>query len=396
MPSYWRLKYLHAKDRKRIISNLELLRTQLDKEIPHKKAEDSLLLGTWNIRNFDDNRFGYGSRLEESFWYIAEIISAFDVIAIQEVCEDLGPLEKIMSLLDPKYDYIITDVTEGPGGNKERLGFVYSRNKVDFKGIAGEIVLPYKDLISDVTKQRQFARTPFSCSFQSGWFKFMFSTVHIYYGKASKSTPEYARRVTEIESVAKFLASRAKKDTYNHVLVGDFNIEDFEGKTFDALEKAKFEVFKNNKGSNSDQTRFYDQISFINRENQVQLMPASGTQKQHDVFNFFKKLYTQSQLDNYAPVLKETLKLGIKETRQDLGKAKARLAKATSTSSKERAQKQINSLNKSISKMTTTVGDEGELKKYYKEWRTFQLSDHMPLWVELKINYSSEYLQRIK
>ncbi len=397
MPSYWRLKYIQPKSEKqRIISNIQKLRSQISDTIPRKKAKDSLLLATWNIRNFDDNRFGYGPRMDESLWYITEILAAFDIIAIQELCEDLEPLERLMSYLDPYYDYIVTDVTEGPGGNRERLGFIYDKEKVNFKGIAGEIVLPYKDLISDVTKSRQFARTPFSCSFQSGWFKFMFSTVHIYYGKSSTNSPEYKRRVKEIKSVAEFLAKRAKKDVYNNILVGDFNIEDFEGETFDALEDQGFEVFRNKVGSNSDLTRFYDQISFIERENQVQLMPSQNGKSQHDVFNFFTNLFTPNQFQDYKKVMRQTIDGGIKEAKTKLEQAKKRLATTQSEKSKEKARKDIEKYKKSVDEMTKTKNDGTELKKYYKTWRTFQLSDHMPLWVELKINYANEYLERIK
>ena len=111
MPSYWRLKYVKpASEKRRIITNLEKLRKQLANELPQKTAEHTLLLGTWNIRNFDDNRFKNGPRLDESMWYIAEIISAFNILAVQEVCEDLKPLDEVMKLLDPAYDYIITDL----------------------------------------------------------------------------------------------------------------------------------------------------------------------------------------------------------------------------------------------------------------------------------------------
>ena len=29
------------------------------------------------------------------------------------------------------------------------------------------------------------------------------------------------------------------------------------------------------------------------------------------------------------------------------------------------------------------------------EWRTFHASDHLPLWVELKIDFSAEYLEAL-
>ena len=31
----------------------------------------------------------------------------------------------------------------------------------------------------------------------------------------------------------------------------------------------------------------------------------------------------------------------------------------------------------------------------YAEWRTYQMSDHLPMWVELRIDFGKEYLQQI-
>ena len=170
MPYYKPLKSLSAKDRKRTVEGIERLRAQFDAlNFPIKTFSESLILGTWNIRNFDDDRFNFGPRLEESYYYIAEIISRFDVIAVQEVCEDLGPLKKLMRILGNRYDYIFTDVTHsGLGGNSERLGFIYDRDNVSFQGVAGEIVLPDKLMIQGKeTLKRQFSRTPFGVEFQS-------------------------------------------------------------------------------------------------------------------------------------------------------------------------------------------------------------------------------------
>ena len=35
----------------------------------------------------------------------------------------------------------------------------------------------------------------------------------------------------------------------------------------------------------------------------------------------------------------------------------------------------------------------GKPAKSYHNWRTHQLSDHQPLWVEFKIDYADEYLE---
>jgi hypothetical protein len=282
-----------------------------------------------------------------------------------------------MGLLGRQYDYILTDVTHsGLGGNKERLGFIYDRNKVSFKGVAGEIVLPDKMLISEAAhKKRQFSRTPFGAEFQSGWFKFQFSTVHIYYGKSSRNTPQYTRRVKEIEAIAKYLSNQARARDSNQILVGDFNIIERGSQGFNALEKNGFTTVNNRKGSNQDQTKFYDQISFRSRKEELILLEPERDDR---VFQFFDSVFRDDDFKTYKPIIQKRLKLKLKQARADL-------AAATTKSSRKKAETQIAGL-------TSAGSSEASLEEYYKEWRTFQMSDHLPLWVELKIDFSDHYL----
>ena len=38
---------------------------------------------------------------------------------------------------------------------------------------------------------------------------------------------------------------------------------------------------------------------------------------------------------------------------------------------------------------------EAQRRNYYKtHWRTHQMSDHLPMWVELRIDFSEQYLKR--
>ncbi len=40
---------------------------------------------------------------------------------------------------------------------------------------------------------------------------------------------------------------------------------------------------------------------------------------------------------------------------------------------------------------------EKQAESYYlSSWRTFQMSDHLPLWVELKIDFSNPYLEKLR
>ena len=68
-----------------------LLRADLDKEIPKMTVAETLLLATWNIWEFNSKNW-----INESYHYLVEIVSRFDLIAIQEVSPDLKALERLM------------------------------------------------------------------------------------------------------------------------------------------------------------------------------------------------------------------------------------------------------------------------------------------------------------
>lgn len=279
----------------------------------------------------------YIRETEYTEFYIAEIISRFDIVAVQEVCRDLQPLQAVMSVLgDQDFDYIVSDPTEGRAGNDERLGFIFDRGKVSFKGIAGELVLPDKMEIIDGERKRQFSRTPYMCSFQSGWFRFLFSTVHIYFGDSSG--PKYERRVNEIDSVAQFLARRTKKDPRNHVLVGDFNIKRPGSAGFNALQKHGFTVHQNNAGSNKDQTKFCDQMSFLARDGDVRLRT---TRRSKGVLQFFESIFRPADFRSYVTELRRTVKDKVEVLQRKLAAEEGKLQRAASETRKKKIREAI-------------------------------------------------------
>lgn len=371
MPYYSRLKYRFRdkKERVRVVGNLQKLRRQLDRDVPAKDADGNLLLASWNIRDFGKpgNRRGFGKRSPETFFYIAEILSRFDLIAVQEVNE-LPEWEEVMDILGPDWDYIATDETDKAlGGNGERLTYCFDKRKVWFKNIAGEIVLPSKMLISKALVEteegkklytgKQFRRTPFVTSFQSGWFKFDICTVHLYYGAESGS--KLQERVEEIGAVAKYFGRRADKDLNKNkalILLGDFNIVHPKHKTMKALVDNGFKVPKTlAEPTNFVQTKYYDQIAFKTKPTVLDYVERSTgnlADRNAGVLNIFRNLYTPSQWEVY----------------------KAQMRKSPSGKNKSNA----------------------DLQKYYKQWLTYQLSDHRPLWVRINTNDSAAYLDRLK
>lgn len=348
-----------------------------------RKSESSLLLATWNIRDFDSNAFGFGPRRPETFFYIAEILSCFDLIAVQEVSRDLSALEQVMRLLGREWDYIATDTTEGVSGNGERMVFVFNREKVSFRKIAGEVVLPSGQLIMSPAKVKtpkdlkaadlptnaevreataafeevgqQFARTPFLVAFQSGWFRFSLCTVHIYYG--SDSGERLKRRIGEIEKLVKFfadrqdVASKQEKDHFgaveNYILLGDFNVVSPSHKTMEALKGRGFMVPAAIDGKKVRKLgdHFYDQIAVRVKDSRFSVL-AGG------------------MVDIYADVFRD------------------------------------DATDRQIYKKFIPKKDPEKDPKYaaktpqdlYRKWRTWQMSDHSPLWIEIDTDYADDYI----
>lgn len=330
-----------------VIDRLLTLRQGLYENIPTRNLRDSLLLASWNIRDFDKKAYGY--RGEEPLHYIAEIISHFDLVAVQEVYRDLAALNKVMRLLGGHWKYIFTDTTEGDAGNDERLAFLYDSRKVRFAGLAGEIVIPPLKVDGQTVPSRQIVRTPYLAGFRAGWTDFILTTVHILYGSSSSTDPV---RKAEIVSLAKFLAKRAndpKSWSRNIIMLGDFNIFQRNDEVYQALlEHSTFHIpeeLQSIPGSNVPQNKFYDQIAF------------KGNFKLYDagVFDFYEYVYRLQDEQHYVP---------------DMGD----------------------------SYTTTSAGNPRENKTlYYKTyWRTHQMSDHLPMWVELGINNTDEYLNSLK
>lgn len=345
----------NTKKGKRIADRLLSLKDAMEgpEGIP-PKAEDSLLLATWNIREFDSK--AYGARDIEPLYYIAEILSHFDLIAIQEVREDLKALIEVRSILGRWWKYIVTDVTEGTQGNRERMAFLYDSRKVRFGNVAGEVVVPPVEKRSAGKKtvynpSQQLYRTPFLCGFKSGWINFMLCTVHIVFGKGIANDP---KRVEEIKQVAKFLAKRSEEESSwskNMILLGDFNIYDPEDETMQQILDAGFlvpEALHEVPGTNTGKKkRHYDQIAFRERDKKLETTGKAG------VFDFYEYVYRQKDEETYI---------------KDMGDAYYKTKKGKE---RNKAQKTL----------------------YYKTyWRTHQMSDHLPMWVQLQTNFGREYL----
>jgi endonuclease/exonuclease/phosphatase family metal-dependent hydrolase len=321
---------------RRIAERLGALRRAIRANgIPPSKRDGNLLIATWNLREF-----GKVPRSSEAIYYIAEILSRFDIVAIQEVRGDLGDFRRLFAILGEWWRYLLTDITEGERGNDERLAFVYNSRKVEFGGFAGQIVLPpQKQKKGRFPPPVRFSRTPFQVGFESGWFKFQICTTHAYYG-ADK--PDVPQRKLEIKRLAEHLIRRANDDqgqrpwARHFLLLGDFNIFENEDETRLALEKEGFR-FPEKLGAQTagfgKQTRHYDQIAFYTPGK----MYGGRLQKARmGAFDFFETVFREGD-ENLYPASKKDA-------------------------------------------------------RGFRQWRTYQMSDHKPLWIEFATDSADAYL----
>jgi endonuclease/exonuclease/phosphatase family metal-dependent hydrolase len=370
MPLFYNLDGF-GDDTARIAGRLAAIREALqnkpekkERRVPNKNATETLLLATWNLKAFDGGPSD--RRTEESYWYIAEIISHFDIVAIQEVGANLGALEKLRHRLGGTWKYFVSDVTEGKAGNDERLAFLFDRRKIRFSGIAGEIVIPPIENSDGKTiaPSNQLVRTPTIIGLEAGWFRFMLSTVHIIWGTGIR---EHPKRVAEIKALAGFLKERSHDGnawSQNLILLGDFNIFDPNpsNAAFSAIVDSGFVIpqsLQNIPPTNvGRRPRFYDQIALRTRANDLEPTGRGG------VFDFFEVIYREDDYNDHVPAMME-------------GRAEDDPENRLTFDSKGR-----------------TRSEEKRRAYYRNHWRRQQISDHLPMWLELKIDHGQNYLQK--
>jgi endonuclease/exonuclease/phosphatase family metal-dependent hydrolase len=362
MPDHRGLEALGEKEERRVIRRLLSLRNLLRPKtgparsgpnagVPTRTLDEKLLVATWNIRELGNPTPKEGPRTKEALHYLAEILSAFDLVAVQEVREDLTDFMAIMKLLGPDWGYLVTDVAPGRAGNGERAAFVYDRRKVHFEGFAGQVVLPDEMTVGGkkLSLGRQLSRAPFVAGFRSGDFRFTICSAHIYYGTKE---PNLARRVDEIEALATTLAEHTTKHAWapTVVLVGDFNIFKLTDQTAARLREAGFYLPPQVADLEAGESGMrYDQLALLSLKYGPQTVKRAAKAR-GGVVRFFDVLYRHGPKGSDWKTYASQFPKG-RGGSTDASKA-----------------------------------------KYFAQWRTFQLSDHRPRWLELDSHFGTQRL----
>ena len=365
MPYYRRLAELDPDVERRTIERILALRKELGAQVPRRSAHQ-LLLATWNIREFDSP--AYGDRGLEPLYYIAEIVSHFDLVALAEVRADLRALERLMDLLGPRWCYLVTDVTGGSAGNEERLAVLYDSETVSFGGLSGELVVPPLETKDEHGRKvevpvAQFARTPLLAGFRSEWLKFMVGVLHVRWGDGVEA-PEQELRLLAEQVTGRDDSSDWAQDL---ILLGDFNIGSPEDTVWRALTDLGWTIppdFASEiKGSNVAQDKYYDQIALKPREHWFELSVPGSERSAAGVFNYYDVVYRPVDFDSYVPQMQAHKPEATRSTFAFDSRGKPR-------------------------------SEDSQRRWYGDYWRTHQMSDHLPLWVSLRSDYADDYLNR--
>lgn len=294
-------------------AELESLITDLNSKIPPKIPAQNLLIATWNIRSFGSLTRKWTSEAKDSpkrdlrgLRAISEIISRFDVVAIQEVVGNLRALRDMIRFLGDEWGFLMTDVTLGEAGNNERMAYVFDRRRVRPSGLACELVVPPEWLqeIGEDALKKQFARTPYAVSFKTHDTTFILVTLHVIYGKDSVG------RIPELKGIARWMsdwARRSNKWHQNLIVLGDFNIDRKEDECWQAFISTGLTVPKEldyvprsvfARTGISSEEKFYDQIAWFLTTRGIPELSIPYLRAGY--FDFLPHVYRDQNLSKYS------------------------------------------------------------------------------------------------
>ncbi|WP_370322625.1 endonuclease/exonuclease/phosphatase family protein [Oricola sp.] len=254
----------------------------LDGIIPPKREVDrNILIATWNIAHFRSLTRKWKGGLHDSpkrdyrcLWAITEILSRFDVVAVQEVGSDFRALRSAIKVLGPNWSFLMTDRAEGQGGNDEHMAYIFDTTRVALSGLAGELVVPDEAEEFGFDKgsfKKQFARNPYAVSFRTRDTTFILITAHIDYGDVTQE------RLPELRGIAKWMQSWAAREHrwhHNLIVLGDFNLERTGNELYEAFVSTGLEVpfiLQSHprtiyaRGSDPEAESYHDQIAWFSK-----------------------------------------------------------------------------------------------------------------------------------
>lgn len=204
----------------------------LRKRIAASKIPSSRLDESINVAVWNIREFGRKKRTQAAIHYLAEILGQFDLVALVEMRNDLTDLGRVLPILGRYWDIVYSDWQDDDGGNDERVAFLYDRRAVIFNGLAAEVDAPRTKDGEEYLSKQSFWRAPYMCSFRAGNFDFVAIATHTRWGGS------LAGRQAELQMLADWIATRHTSkfiEEKDLIVMGDFNVPKLGDKLFSAL-----------------------------------------------------------------------------------------------------------------------------------------------------------------
>jgi endonuclease/exonuclease/phosphatase family metal-dependent hydrolase len=308
-------------------------RAEKDFGLPRRRRK-SVVLGTFNIRKFGKVK----GRSTQARNFIEKICRRFDLLAVQEVQDNLEAIQELKSRLGNTYGLLVSDTTgklPGGKGSAERLAFLFKWRRIERTELASDITYDRSEVIRTLagehtkwsrhlkqvqrlfaTKSRKappaqpsfltFIRQPSCASFRvkaignAKPYEFLVINAHLLFGNHK------SEREQEFLSLISWLTRRAKMagKLYhkNMLMMGDCNVE-FDNaaqkrkEIEEVLKKLNATVLKSNKAAkvnfplltdhpvaarnplrtNARQTETFDQIAIFLHDKRLPDHTANAT-----------------------------------------------------------------------------------------------------------------------
>ncbi len=233
-----------------------------------KREYGSVVLASFNIRKLG----AISKRRQETWDFLAYVCRHFDLLAVQEIMDDLSGFNELVRRMGSEFGMVVSDRTgvfPGSRGLGERLGFIYNRSLVQRSDVVSDVtydrskllqtianhhdelyeaIKPYAQYLNFLedweegrrsTKPKKpkiklpvflsFVRQPFCASFRilghpdTQPYEFMAVNAHLYFGNS------IVDRRQEFDALMEWILGRVRekgKAYYpNFILLGDLNLD---------------------------------------------------------------------------------------------------------------------------------------------------------------------------
>ncbi|MEM8487389.1 MAG: endonuclease/exonuclease/phosphatase family protein [Bacteroidota bacterium] len=197
-----------------------------NRHIPAVGQAGRVLIASWNVANLGQHR-----RRIEDLQVIASMINWFEIVAIQEVADNLGDIEQVLAFLPDYFDLVFSD----RAGNNERAAYLYDTRHVSLGPKIGEVAIVDNDRkyirLPGIDRAFDgFNRNPYIATFFVEDTRLLFANCHLLYGSTRGADARQAsieRRQLEAYAIARWCDLRRDSQnawTKNIFAIGDFNL----------------------------------------------------------------------------------------------------------------------------------------------------------------------------